>query len=59
MLFPDYRPCRMRQSEALRRMIRETVLTSDDLILPPGLLSAALDETAGLAACRDRKGLPS
>ncbi len=34
MLFPEYRPRRMRQSEAFRRMIRETVLTTDDLILP-------------------------
>jgi len=34
MLFPDYRPRRMRQNEAFRRMIRETVLTVDDLILP-------------------------
>ncbi len=34
MLFPDYRPRRMRQSEALRKMIRETVLTVNDLILP-------------------------
>ncbi len=34
MLFPDYRPRRLRQSEAFRRMIRETVLTCDDLILP-------------------------
>lgn len=34
MLFPDYRPRRLRQSAALRRMIRETTLTVDDLILP-------------------------
>ncbi len=34
MQFPDYRPRRMRQSDAFRRMIRETVLTPDDLILP-------------------------
>lgn len=34
MLFPEYRPRRMRRTEALRRMIRETVLTPDDLILP-------------------------
>jgi porphobilinogen synthase len=34
MLFPDYRPRRMRQSDAFRRMVRETVLTPDDLILP-------------------------
>ena len=34
MLFPDYRPRRMRQSEALRKMVRETTLAVDDLILP-------------------------
>ena len=34
MLFPEYRPRRLRQSEALRRMIRETSLTVNDLILP-------------------------
>ena len=34
MLFPDYRPRRMRSSEAMRRMIRETQLTVNDLILP-------------------------
>jgi len=34
MLFPDYRPRRLRQNEAFRRLIRETVLTVDDLILP-------------------------
>ena len=34
MLFPDYRPRRMRQSEAFRKMVRETVLSVNDLILP-------------------------
>ena len=34
MLFPDYRPRRMRQSRAFRRMIRETQLSVNDLILP-------------------------
>ena len=34
MLFPDYRPRRMRQNEAFRRMIRETRLAVDNLILP-------------------------
>ncbi|UCH22925.1 MAG: porphobilinogen synthase [Deltaproteobacteria bacterium] len=34
MLFPDYRPRRLRQNEAFRRMIRETRLTVDDLMLP-------------------------
>jgi len=34
MLFPDYRPRRLRQNEAFRRMVRETSLSVDDLILP-------------------------
>ena len=34
MLFPDYRPRRLRRNEAFRRMIRETSLSTDDLILP-------------------------
>jgi len=34
MLFPDYRPRRLRRSEGLRRMVRETTLTVDDFILP-------------------------
>ena len=34
MLFPDYRPRRLRRSETLRRMIRETHLRVDDMILP-------------------------
>jgi porphobilinogen synthase len=34
MLFPDYRPRRLRQSQGLRNMIRETQLSVNDLILP-------------------------
>ena len=34
MLFPDYRPRRLRQNESFRRMIRETNLSVNDLILP-------------------------
>ncbi|MCP3950930.1 MAG: porphobilinogen synthase [Desulfobacterales bacterium] len=34
MIFPDYRPRRMRSNENFRRMVRETHLTCDDLILP-------------------------
>lgn len=34
MLFPDYRGRRMRANENFRRMIRETKLSRDDLILP-------------------------
>jgi porphobilinogen synthase len=34
MLFPDYRPRRLRKNEAFRRMIRETALSVDNLIYP-------------------------
>lgn len=34
MLFPDYRPRRLRQNERFRRLIRETTLTVNDLIMP-------------------------
>lgn len=34
MIFPDYRPRRLRQNSAFRRMIRETELSLNDLILP-------------------------
>ena len=34
MLFPDYRPRRIRQNRAFRRMIRETQLCLNDLIMP-------------------------
>jgi porphobilinogen synthase len=34
MLYPDYRPRRVRQNEAFRRLVRETIVTADDLILP-------------------------
>ncbi|MFO7963473.1 MAG: porphobilinogen synthase [Desulfobacterales bacterium] len=34
MLFPEYRPRRMRRNEAFRRMVRETALAPDDLVLP-------------------------
>ncbi|KAF0117933.1 MAG: porphobilinogen synthase [bacterium] len=34
MLFPDYRPRRLRRNERLRSMIRETTLSVDDFIYP-------------------------
>ncbi len=34
MQFPDYRPRRLRRNDMFRRMIRETALSTDDLILP-------------------------
>jgi len=33
-IFPVYRPRRLRRTEVLRRMVRETVLSVDDLIYP-------------------------
>jgi porphobilinogen synthase len=34
MQFPEYRPRRLRRNETLRRMVRETKLSVDDLIYP-------------------------
>jgi porphobilinogen synthase len=34
MLFPDARPRRLRQSDAFRRMVRETALSPNDFIMP-------------------------
>ncbi|MDP2799981.1 MAG: porphobilinogen synthase, partial [Deltaproteobacteria bacterium] len=34
MLFPDYRPRRMRQNENFRALIRETHLAPDQLVYP-------------------------
>ena len=34
MFFPEYRPRRMRMNENLRRMVRETRLSVDNLIYP-------------------------
>lgn len=34
MAFPNQRPRRLRQSDALRRLVRETALSADHLILP-------------------------
>jgi porphobilinogen synthase len=71
MLFPDYRPRRMRKNEALRRMIRETVLTPNDFILPlfaidgknvknpipsmPGVFQLSIDLLTGV--CQEAKSL--
>ena len=34
MFFPEYRARRVRATESIRRLVRETLLTTDDLILP-------------------------
>jgi porphobilinogen synthase len=75
MLFPDYRPRRMRQSEAFRRLIRETRLTADDLILPlfaidgkgvrnpiesmPGHFQLSVDELTQTARQAFELGIPA
>ncbi|MDD2603451.1 MAG: porphobilinogen synthase [Desulfobacterales bacterium] len=75
MFFPEYRPRRLRRTEALRRMIRETVLRPDDLILPlfaiggrnvrnpipsmPGHYQLSIDQLTGLAAEAWDAGVPA
>ncbi len=75
MIFPEYRPRRMRRLPALRRMIRETVLTPDDLILPlfvvpgkniktpisalPGQFHHSVDQLVKVAADAFNAGIPA
>src|SRR5512145_2982658 len=75
MPFPVYRPRRLRESPLLRRMVRETVLKTDDFILPlftvhgrgvrepigsmPGQFRLSVDEL--LKECKDAAsmGIPA
>ena len=75
MLFPDYRPRRLRQTEAFRSMIRETHLSADDFILPlfaidgqkvkkpidamPGHFQMSLDHLVKTAATAYELGIPA
>jgi len=75
MLFPDYRPRRMRQNAAFRRMVRETLLSVNDLILPvfairgkdvkkpipsmPGQFQLSLDHLVKLAKKTVTLGIPA
>ena len=75
MLFPDYRPRRLRQNEAFRRMIRETLLTADDFILPlfaidgrnvrnpiesmPGHFQLSIDQLIKAATSAKNLGIPA
>jgi porphobilinogen synthase len=75
MLFPDYRPRRMRQNEAFRRLVRETTLSVDDLILPlfaiggkdvrnpipslPGHFQLSMDQLVKTAAEARELGIPA
>lgn len=75
MLFPDYRPRRMRQNKAFRRMIRETHLNVNDLILPlfavngtdvknaipsmPGVYQFSCDHLVKIAQEAYEQGIPA
>ncbi len=75
MLFPDYRPRRMRQNAAFRRLVRETQLSVNDLILPvfavagkdvknpipsmPGQFQLSLDHLVKLAKSTADLGIPA
>lgn len=75
MLFPDYRPRRMRQSEAMRKMVRETTLAVNDLILPlfaidgkgvknpidamPGHYQLSIDNLVKMAGDAYKLGIPA
>lgn len=72
--FPQYRPRRLRQSAALRRLVRETSLSGDQLILPlfacpgrkkrlpvasmPGVFQFSPDEVVRTAAAAHAAGVP-
>jgi porphobilinogen synthase len=73
--FPDYRPRRMRRTEALRRMMRETRLAADDFIYPlfvvpgtnvdkpipsmPGQANLSVDKATDLAVRARDLGVPA
>jgi porphobilinogen synthase len=75
MLFPDYRPRRLRQNELFRRLIRETSLSVNDLIMPlfvvegknkktpissmPGQFQLSVDNAVKMAAEARDLGLPA
>ena len=57
MFFPEYRPRRMRMNENLRRMVRETRLSVDNLIYPL-LLRRERGLKARYPPCRGTIGYP-
>nr|HEX4315958.1 porphobilinogen synthase [Kofleriaceae bacterium] len=75
MNFPDYRPRRMRRTEGLRRMVRETRLSADDFIYPlfvvpgsgvekpisslPGQFNLSVDKAVEHAARAYDLGIPA
>jgi porphobilinogen synthase len=75
MLFPDYRPRRLRQNKNFRRMVRETRLSVDHLILPlfiaegkdvkapvasmPGQYQLSIDNAVKHASDANNLGIPA
>jgi len=75
MNYPDYRPRRMRRTEGLRRMMRETRLSVDDFVYPlfvvpgsgvekpisslPGQFNYSVDKAVDAAAKAADLGIPS
>ena len=75
MQFPEYRPRRLRRTESLRRLIRETQLGVDDFIYPifvipgrgqrkpisslPGLSQVSVDEAVAEAKECQELGIPA
>ncbi len=75
MQFPEYRPRRLRRTESLRRLIRETRLGPDDLIFPifvipgrgqrkpisslPGISQVSVDEAVNEAKECQELGIPA
>jgi porphobilinogen synthase len=75
MNFPDYRPRRMRRTEGLRRLVRETRLSVDDFVYPlfvvpgsgvekpisslPGQFNFSIDKATEAAARAYDLGIPS
>ncbi|HEY7955420.1 MAG TPA: porphobilinogen synthase [Polyangia bacterium] len=75
MQFPEYRPRRLRRTDSLRRMMRETVLTVDSFIYPlfvipgkgarkpiaslPGQSQLSVDETVAEAQACRELGIPA
>ncbi|HJO09331.1 MAG TPA: porphobilinogen synthase [Verrucomicrobiota bacterium] len=73
--FPHYRPRRLRGSSLLRRMVRETRLHADQLVLPlfirpgrkvrnavpsmPGVFQLSIDEAVREAAAAHKAGVPA
>ena len=75
MNYPDYRPRRMRRTDGLRRLVRETRLSADDFVYPlfvvpgtgverpigslPGQFNFSIDKAVDAAAAAADRGIPA